>query len=354
MATINRDFVDPAELTSQVRTSLAELEVNSPNSLAKYLPSETLDDIEFDAAAGQGGLIEAAMYRAYDAGLPIARDEELGRMRGRIAPLGQKIPILEEARLRMRKDSENALTKAVVRKGKRIAEAIAIQVNLKRGELLADGKLHFVGNDQNFDVDSGRKAEFTTTLAELWSDPDADPIESLTILADAFEDENGFRAATMLSGKAAKTAFYRHPKVTAMAIGALGNPARIATDGEVANLLSLYDLPSFTVNTGKVKVRNDDGTNTIKYLIPQDSIILIGDNAGSAEIAGSSELGSTFWGVTIEATKSAWGIEESEWAGIVTAVFDNETVPAIMSVEGTAIATPVLLNPNYTLRAKVV
>lgn len=74
---------------------------------------------------------------------------------------------------------------------------------------------------------------------------------------------------------------------------------------------------------------------------------------GDASEAESTSLGATFWGVTIEATKSNWGIEESEWPGIVTAVFDNDTTPAFMSVEGVAIAMPVLHNPNGTLKMKV-
>jgi len=352
MATINRDYVDPATLTDQTRTALADLEINSPDSLAEYLPSETIDDIEYDADAGQGGLIEAAMYRAYDAGLAIGQDETLGRMRGRIAPLGQKIPLLEEARLRLRNDSAAALTADIERKANRIARAIANQVNYKRGQALADGKLVFEGNGQDFDVDFGRRHDFTNVATELWTDPTADPIEHLTTMADLFEAENGFRPTKFLTSQAVRTAFYRHPKITAMAISANGNPARIASPGEVDALLSLYNLPSFTVKAGRVKLRKNDGTSETKFLIPQDSIIMLGE-PGSAEVAGSSELGSTYWGVTIEATRSNWGIEQSQWAGIVTAVFDNDTVPAVMSVEGSAIATPVLLNPNYSLRTKV-
>lgn len=352
MATINRDYVSPAEITSQTRTALAELEVNSPNSFAEYLPSETIDDIEYEADAGQGGLIEAAMYRAYDAGLTVGRDETLGKMRGRIAPLGQKLLLLEEARLRLRNDSQAALTANIERKAKRIAEAIAIQVNIKRADALAFGKLTFEGNGQDFDVDFGRRPDFTNTAAELWSDPASDPIEHLGLMADLFEAENGFRPTKFLTSLAVKTAFYRHPKVTAMAVSSIGNLNRMASPAEVDALLSLYNLPGFTVKAGRVKTRKNDGSELVRFLIPQDSIIMLGD-PGSAEVAGSSELGATYWGVTVEATRSNWGIEQAEWAGIVTAVFDNDGVPAVMSVEGSAIATPVLHNPNYSLKTKV-
>lgn len=349
---INRDYVDPAELTSQARTALADMEINSPTSLAEYLPSETIDDIEYSADQGQGGLITAAMYRAFDAGNQIGRDETFGKLGGRIAPLGQKMILLEEARLRLRNDSKQALTSAIERKAKRIAEAIAIQVNLKRAQALAYGKLTFEGNGQDFDVDFGRRPDFTNTATKLFSDVTGDPIAHLQLIADLYEAENGFRPSKFLTGTAVKSAFYRHPKITAMAVGSNGNLNRMASPAEVDALLALYDLPGFTIKSGRVKIQKNDGTEVTQYLLPQDSIIALGD-PGSAEIAGSSSLGATYWGVTIEAQRENWGIESSEYAGIVTAVFDNDGIPAQMSVEGSAIAVPVLHNPNYSLASKV-
>lgn len=352
MATITRDHVDPQELTSIARRALAEQEINSPNSLARWLPSQTLDDIEYEAEAGQGGLIEAAMYRAFDAGLQIGEDEALGEIRGRIHPLGQKLPIFEESQIRLRRNSDSKLREVIERKAKRIAVAIANQVNLKRGEAIANGELVFEGNGQNFRVPFGRRADFTTTATTLWSDANADPIAYMIGLRDLWEEENGALPANILTSPRVRTAFYRHPKVTAMAVGSNGNLNRMASEEEVNSLLSLYNLPGFTTNGGRVKVRKRDQTSEIRHLIPQDSIIMLGEPGDAAE-ADSSGLGSTFWGVTVEATKEKWGIEEGEWPGIVTAVFENEGVPAFMSVEGSAIATPVLINPNASLRAKV-
>ena len=216
---INRDFVDPAELTSQVRVALADQEINGPNSLAPYLPSETLDDIEFQADTGQGGLIEAAMYRAFDAELPLANDEALGQMRGRIHPLGQKIPLMEEDRLRLRNGAEDGIRAYIERVSKRVARAVALQINLKRAEALATGKLTFVGNNQNFEVPFGRRADFTTTATDLWTDPDSDPIAYLTDLNETYLDENGFEIGQFLVSTRVKSAFYRHPKVVNAAMG---------------------------------------------------------------------------------------------------------------------------------------
>jgi len=351
---INRDFFDPDELTSQIRTALAEMEINSPTSLAPYLPSETLDDIEYEAEAGQGGLIEAAMYRAFEAELPLGRDEALGNLRGRIHPLGQKIPLFEEERLRLRNDSEAALRANITRKARRAAQAVAIAVDIKRADAITTGKLTFVGNNQDFVVDFGRRADFTTTAANLWTDTtNSDPIAYLQSLADLYEAENGFRPEEMLTSTQVRTAFYRHPKVNAAAWGSAYNSSitALAPEANVSGLLGQYDLPAFRTVQGKVKVRNNDGTNTIRNLIPSDSLTML-TRQGDPAVAGSSMFGRTFWGVTIEATKANWGI--TEWPGIVGAVFDNDDVPARMWVAASAIAMPVPVNPNFSLTAKVV
>lgn len=348
---INRDHVDPAELTSQVRTAVAELEVNSPTSLASFLPSEFIDDIEYEADTGQGGLVTAAMYRAYDAELPIGRDEALAQMRGRIPSLGQKNFLFEEDRLRMRNDSEDALRSYIERIGKRTALAVANQVNLKRGEALAKGELTFKGNNQDFKVPFGRRADFTTTAVKLFTDPTSDPIAYLESIQELYVDENGFEFETMLASNAVKRAFYSHPKITNLAFGRSDTGGRLAPAALVDGLLSQYGLPGFTVRGGRVKVRENDGTEVVQDLLPKDSIIFL-PGAGRPEEAGSSELGSTFWGQTIEAGRPEWGI--SDQAGIVAAVHDNDDVPARLSVSAIAIAMPVLLNPNYSLCAKVI
>ncbi|AET09860.1 hypothetical protein GoPhGRU1p19 [Gordonia phage GRU1] len=351
---INRDYVDPAEITRQVRVALAEQDINGPNTLAPYLPSETIDDIEYSADEGQGGLIEAAMYRAFDAELPLANDEALGQMRGRIHPLGQKIPLMEEDRIRLRNGAESGLTNYIDRVARRIARAVALQINLKRAEALALGKLKFVGNDQDFEVPFGRRADFTTTAAELFTDPDSDPIQYLSDLNELYLDENGFEIGEFLTSTQVKSAFYRHPKVVNAAMGRdAATYGQLAPDANVAALLAQHNLPGFTVKGGRVKVREVDGSRTIKDLLPRDSIIAL-PAGGDPAVAGSSELGSTYWGKTIEADKPAWGLSEEDGPGIIAAVHDNDDVPARMWVSAHAIAMPVLINPNYSLCAKVI
>lgn len=350
---INRDYVDPDELTTQVRTALADQDINGPNTLADLLPSEVLDDIEYEADAGQGGLITAADYRAFDGTLTIGRDEALGALRGRIHPLGQRIPLMEEERLRMRNNSEQLLRSAIERMAARAAKAVALQINLKRAEALFTGKLHFEGNGQNFDVDFGRRPDFTKTAVDLWTDPDSDPFTQLEEYVDEYETVNGFKPEKAITTLGVQRALFRHPKVMAAALGVkvsdLGE--RRASGEQINAVLDQYGLPRFEVRGGKIKVRNKDHSETVKDLLPQGQILFL-QGGGDAAVAGSSSLGFTAWGTTLEATKSAWGI--SDQPGIVAAVFETEDIPSRMHVVASAIGMPVLNNPDYAMSVKVV
>lgn len=349
---INRDLVDPDELTSQVRVALADMDINGPNTLADLLPSETLDDIEYEADSGQGGLITAADYRAFDGTLTIGRDEALGAMRGRIHPLGQRIPLFEEDRLRMRNDSEQRLRSAIERMGQRAAKAVALQVNLKRAEALFTGGLHFEGNGQNFDVDFGRRPDFDKTAVTLWSDDTADPLDDLETWVDEYEAVNGFKPGKIVTSSRVKRAFYRHPKITALAYNrpASDLSSRLAPEALVDGVLDQYGFPRFDTRGGKIKVRLKDHSEVVRDLIPQDKLLFL-EGTGDASVAGSSSLGFTAWGTTLEAMRPEWGI--SDQPGIVAAVFETEDVPVRTHVVASAIAMPVLNNPDYGMTVKV-
>ena len=48
MAKINRDFLEPEIATTIARRTLAEFEFNDQTSLAAYLPSQEVNDIEYE------------------------------------------------------------------------------------------------------------------------------------------------------------------------------------------------------------------------------------------------------------------------------------------------------------------
>lgn len=354
---INRDYIDPAYLTSLARRALADFEVNSPSSLAAYLPSQEVPDIEYEIEKGQDGLVTAANWRMFGGNTTSETWGQADRARGRMMPLARNFVLDEETLLRQRNDSGDAIARRASTLTERAAKAIALQVNLQRGNALANGKIQISGSGGlRQEVDFGRRADFSTTATELWTDPASDPIEYLSTLAEVYEQENGFRPEKMIVSTKVKAALLKNPQVVSYAYGDSDNTKPRATPGQLSALFAELDLPTIdTVGRGKVQVDDLDsatGETKVVDLLPQDSIIFV-PAAGDPTAPDSSEFGRTLWGQTLSADLPDFQMKSGDLPGIVAAVI-NEGWPANMQVIADAIAMPVVYNPNYTLRAKVI
>lgn len=352
---INRDFIEPEVLTSLARKALADYEVNSPDSLAKYLPSQEVPDIEYEIEKGQEGLITAANWRMFGGNTTSETWGQGESARGRLMPLSRNFILDEETLLRQRNDKGDAIGREAAKLVERATKAIALQVNYQRGNALANGQVEIKGSGGLEQiVDFGRKEEFTTTAPKLFTDPDADPISYLVDIAEAYEDENGFRPEKMLLPLKVRQALFTHPKVV---LAATRNElAPRASDAEISRLLSDYDLPQVEkIGHGKVKVDNlKTGETEIKSILPQDSILFV-PGAGDPRDPESSEYGRTLWGQTISADLPEFNLagQGLDLPGIVAAVL-FEGWPASKEVIADAIAMPVVYSPNYTLKSKVI
>lgn len=354
---INRDYIEPETLTTYARRALADFEFNHPSSLASYLPSQEVPDIEYTIEGGQDGLITAANWRMFNGNTTSETWGQGKQYRGEMMPLSRNFILDEQTMLRRRNSGGNEIARNASDLVVRAAKAIALQVNLQRGNALANGKIEINGSGglRNV-VDFGRKPEFTTTAATLWTDDSSDPIEDLILWAEAYENENGFRPEKMIVSTTVKQALMRHPKVVQYAYGNAEILKPRATPGQLSALFTELELPVIeTIRNGKVQVDDLDsptGQTKIVDLLPQDSLIFV-PASGDPSAPDSSEFGRTLWGQTISADLPEFQLESGDLPGIVAAVI-SEGWPAHEEVIADAIAMPVVYNPNYTLRATVI
>lgn len=355
--TINRDFLEPEVAVALSRATLADFELNSNQSLASYLPSQEVDDIEYaiDLLDKQDQVV-VANWRAFGGSVTSEKWGHGGSTSGEFMPLGRNYIVDERQRLRARADAKSAIAREASDFIVRGTKAVAMEVNVQRANALAYGKLELQGaGDLRQTVDFGRNPEFTTTATELWTDPNADPIAQLVDWVEMYEDENGFVPTEILMTAKVKRTLYSHPKVVLNA--SRDELAVRATTGEVDSLLDQYDLPPIRTITN-AKYRKDNfatGDVDTHYLLPQDSIIF---TAGSGDAADplSSPFGRTFWGPTVSAEIPEFGLKGSgglDVPGIVAAIFTGG-FPFNQEVIIDALAMPVVFRPNYTLTAKVI
>lgn len=77
------EYASPAELSGYARESIKDREENA-FTLSRWLPSDTIEDLEYRFETGGGGLTEAANYRAYDASSDIGVREGGARASGEL------------------------------------------------------------------------------------------------------------------------------------------------------------------------------------------------------------------------------------------------------------------------------
>lgn len=353
MAKVNRDFLEPEVAVSLARRELAEFEANDPSSLAGYLPSLEVDDIEYEIeVGGSDGMITAANWRMFNGNTTSEKWGEGAKSRGRLMPLSRNFTLDEETRLRMRNDASSAIERESAKLVRRATRAIALQINYQRANALANGKVEIKGSGGlRQEVDFGRRDDFDTVAPTLFSDPGADPLAQIEAYADLYEEENGFRPEQVMMSSEVRRIISTHPAVV---LGATGNPDKPrASVAELQALFDQYDLPTIVnLPTNKVKVDNlDTGETEVKSLFEKDSLLFT-PRAGDPMAPEASIFGRTMWGRTLSGDTEDFGLANEHLPGIVAAVIEDGW-PSHLEVIADAIAMPVVFNPNYTLKAKV-
>lgn len=330
------DHINPAELTGYVRAALADREVNQ-FTLARYLPSVPVPDLNYRFLAGGTGLAEAATFRAFDAESPIGSRPSVTRVTGELPPISRKIRLGEYDQLRLR-SANDAIRNQVFNDAVRMALSIAARMELARGKALENGQLVLDENDLKATIDFGRSGSHSVSAGTAWSSTaSADPINDLMTWVSTYRDTNGVAPDVMVISNRILGYLLRNEKIRAMAGSVLGSPG-IVSRAQLDALLSSYGLPAIEVNDAKVSV---GGTAT--RVISDDKVILLP--------ASGSELGATLYGITAESLEPGYNLAGSE-PGVVAGAYKEED-PVSVWTKAAAIAVPVLANPDLTFVADV-
>lgn len=349
---INRDLLDPEVAVTIARRTLAEFDQADPTSLAGYLPSIEVDDIEYEIEVGEGaGFITAANWRMFN-GNPTSEVWGGGqKSRGRFMPLSRNYTLDEEGALRMRNSPEMQIQREASQLVQRAAKSIALAVNRQRARALQDGRVDIHGSaGLRQTVDFGRDKRLNTVAPKFFNDKSADILGYLESLADLYEEINGFRPEQVMIPSDVRRMINLHPQIVQNATRS--DLAVRATTSELQELFSEYRLPEIIdTPAGLVQVDNlETGETERVRLFDQDSILFV-PRSGDPMAPESSIFGRTMWGRTKTADLPEFsGVGPN---GIVAGVIE-EGFPYNQEVIADALTMPVVFNPNYTLKAKVI
>lgn len=335
-------YVTPAELTGYAREALADRPENQ-FQLLNVLPAQQIADLNYRFSQGtDAGLLEAASFRAYDAEPGFGKRDGIARVSGELPPIGKQYVLGEYDQLKLR-NAEQEVRDLLLRDAVRIARQIETRFEIARGQALIEGKVTIAENDVYAEVDFGRKPEHSVAPSVLWSDHAAStPIDDLQGWRDVYVVTNGASPGRILTSTAVRNHLLRSAQVIGMIypLAASGNVGQV-TVTMLNQLLSDFDLPAIEVYDAQVK----NPAGAVQRVIPADKVLFL-PPAGI-------ELGSTLWGLTLEAQEASYGIAAADQPGIVVGAFKQVTTPIHVITIGAAIGVPILGNPNATLVADV-
>jgi hypothetical protein len=345
--TLDKEFIEPTELTGMIRTALADLQVNR-FTLSRWLPNVELDDITYEFIRGGGGLAETASFRSWDAESKIGRREGIAKVMGELPPISEKIPLNEYDRLRMRKldTNDDQVLRLIARDAERLARNIGARFEVVRGQVLVNAQAPISELQQT--VDFGRSATHSVVAATLWSDhANATPISDLESWVQTYVDTNGVEPAVILMPKAVLQHMRQCEQVIRQVFPlAPDGVAPMVSADQVNAVLGSMSLPPVELYDAQVKV---DGVST--RITPANAIALLPE-AGATTASQPTELGATLLGTTAEALEAEYGLVASEQPGVVAATYKS-TDPIRLWTHAAAVGLPILREPNLTLKAQV-
>lgn len=356
---IFRDFMEPEEALVIARREVAEFDFTAGESLASYFPSLEVSDIEYEIGEVNKDDGVIADWRSFNGQATSDKFGHGGKLRGGLQPIARNYTIDEYKKLKARRDSDNVLHTRAEELVRRAARAIARSVNVQRYNALVNAKVNIDGpNGLHEEVSFNRRPEFDTTAPVLFNDDSADPLEFIAELCDQYQEANGFRPAEIWVPAKIRRRLFSHPVVVEEAAGdGQMSTRRILPQSYVQALLDDWNIPTLKdapTETYKYNDFADGGAEKTAHLFPQDSILLVPESGDPGDPL-ANPYGRTFWGETVSSELPEFQGATSELGapGIVAAVY-KEGWPFTMEVIADALAMPVVISPDYTLKAKVI
>ncbi|MFI1532523.1 major capsid protein [Streptomyces griseus] len=334
------EYANPRELSGYARESIKDREENA-FTLSRWLPSDTIEDLEYRFETGGGGLTEAANYRAYDASSDIGVREGGARASGELPPISRKMPVSEYEQIRMRAAATMSadIAEKVFGDTEILVNAIAARVELARGEAIFNSTVTLNENGVQASVNFGRLAEHMTATEINWTDTETSlPFDDLEEWRNLMIDNTGKAPKWALMPSRIARVLRSNAQLCRMSTTDYNAPSVLSLD-ELNALLLKHELPQVTTYDARVVFQG-----SAQRITPADKIALLPETG--------DELGKTLWGVPPEASDGTYGLASGEQGGAYVGNYKTED-PQTVWTRATAIVLPVAANPNLSLTAKV-
>lgn len=299
------DQIDPQELTGFVR----ELQFPNVNMLARFLPDQQRNALEYEFNRTDKERRRAAQFRPFDVESPIGDRPGMARVRGKVPPISKKMVLGEEEQLlldavRRQTRISPEMVDQVFNDARNLTSDIRDRIEFARGQVLSTGKVTFT-NDLGIpsaEIDYAiPSANFVTPSGTDWTLANAATAVPITDMdgwiRTVYMPANGnARPAVGITSSTVMRALAVNAQIRSFIViaGAVGATLAILTDDQVQTVLRAQGLPPLIVCD---EVVNLVGAGTTR-VIPEGTVVFL--PAPSVD-----NFGETFFGPTVEALNLA-------------------------------------------------
>ena len=352
------DAIEPDELTGYARAALEDQPSNAAQ-LAAWLPNQTNNGLTYRTNIGAAGLLDVAEFRAFGAEPTTGRREGGAYSEGSLPPLARQY-LLDEFDQYVARDADDAeIRSALLRDGARIAGDMSRLMEVCRADAIFTGKVTIAEGGQGVEVDFHRPESATRVAPEAWNDPESEVLEPLRDTLEAYRDQAGEDAGAFLLNEKIVRALVQNTEIRTYILGPNAASAQRVRRADVLEFLADEGVPAFYYNEARATrlTRNAAGevTGRATGRITPENVIAILPAPGAQNVLGEElggPLGTTMWGRTLESGMPDYGLAGDE-PGIVVASFIERKTPVHVNTIGSAIALPVLANPQATMTYQV-
>lgn len=338
------DLINPAELTQFVRQY--DNEVLRPDArfiLSRFMPDLMIDDLEYRIRKQSLQDVDIAEYRSWDTPAPMTSRPGVSRIRGELGPISRGILLGEEEMLRQRsldRQSNDPIITAIYQDAERMARSVRARIEMAIGDVLNDGIVTISENNISLTANFGRAGAMSVTAGTVWTNV------ASTILADilgwmaTYETTNGISPGLLVVPRARVGNFALNTEMRNYAAANGTVPSRL-NEAAINQVFAAEGIPPIFVYDGQFR-KNGVLTRTL----PVNKVFLM-PPPGEA-------LGNVFWGTTAESLRlREKGLIQREEAPGLVAFAMTQDHPVQTTTVATAVALPVMPNPNLVMDAVV-
>lgn len=337
------DLIDPALLTNYVREFDNEV-LKNEMALEQFLPNQANPELEYRVTRNAFKDVDVAEYRSFDTQPKLTGRQGMERIRGELAPVSRQIALTEEDHLRLnalQTGEEDPMISAIFADAERMVRAVQMRIEVARGQVLTTGKFTLAENGLMMEADFGMDAQNRPTAGASWATSSTDILDDMMTWVQHYVDVNGVEPGVMVTGRKVMSYLYKNESYLDAAAFAGTTPTRLNNE-MIDAIMAANGLPPVMLYDTVARI---NGTAT--RILPDDRVYFL-PPPGEA-------LGATHYGITAEAMKLAGKglIEQQEMPGVVAVVLENDN-PVQTFTLGSAIAVPVMPNPDLVVCGKVI